>query len=90
MENNFVLLPERAQYMLGYMKKNNWLTSYASIEGMCHALSGLSKRTKFESRMEEAPKFLVEHYVLFEKHFEFFFEELVKQVAKFTRPPFSL
>ena len=45
MENNSILLPERAIYMLGYMKKHDWLSGYATIEGMQHALSGLSRRT---------------------------------------------
>ena len=81
MENNISLLPERAQYMLTYMKKYNWLTGYATIDGMQRALSGLSKRTKFDSKMEEAPKFLTEHYDLFGTHFKIFFEELIVQVT---------
>ncbi len=81
MENNAALLPERANYMLTYMKKYNWLTGYATIEGMQRALSGLSRRTTFESRMEEAPEFLTAHYELFEEHFKSFFEELEKHVA---------
>src|SRR5438477_1888440 len=81
MENNLSLLPERAQYMLTYMKKYNWLTGYATINGMERALSGLSRRTTFDSKMEEAPKFLTEHYNLFEKHFKIFFEELIVWVA---------
>jgi len=76
LETYATLLPERAYHMLGYMKKYNWLKGYASIEGMENALAGLARRTTFESHMEEAPKFLLEHYELFEKHFKIFFMEL--------------
>ncbi len=81
MENNLSLLPERAQFMLTYMKKYNWLRGYAAINGMERALSGLSGRTKFDSKMEEAPEFLVQHYELFERQFKFFFKELQSEVA---------
>ena len=49
---------------------------------MKRALSGLASRTKFESRMEEAPQFLLQHYALFEEHFKNFFNELENHVAK--------
>ncbi len=82
MENHIELLPERARYMLTYMKKYNWLHGYATVNGMENALTGLSRRTKFPSKMEEAPEFLVQHYQLFEKHFKLFFEELQSEVVQ--------
>ncbi len=85
MEDNAKLLPQRANHMLGYMKKYNWLTGYASIDGMQRALSGLSRRTTFESRMEEAPAFLVKHYNLFEEHFKNFFKDLQAKVEETKR-----
>lgn len=82
MNKNNVMLPERARIMLSYMSQYNWLLSYASIDGMERALSGLASRTKFESRMEEAPQFLLQHYDLFKEHFKNFFNELENHVAE--------
>ena len=81
MEENSSILPQRTVLMLGYMKKYNWLESYASIDGIGNALTGMSHRTKFESGMEHAPEFFVQHYKLFEKHFMIFFKELENFVS---------
>ncbi len=77
------ILPEKALYILPYMMKNNWLVSYARIEGISTVLYGMSKRTKFHSRMEEATKELEEYYELFQKEFEEFYPELVNHSATF-------
>lgn len=77
------ILPEKALYMLPYMMKNNWLVNYASIEGISSALYGMSRRTKYNSQMEEATKELEESYDLFKKEFEEFYPELVDHVSNF-------
>ena len=77
------ILPEKALYILPYMMKNNWLVNYAHIEGISTVLYGMSKRTKFHSRMEEATKELEEFYDLFQKEFEEFYPELVSHSATF-------
>lgn len=82
MEEYSAVLPERARLMLTHMSKHNWLLSYATTNGMERALAGLASRTKFESKMEEAPQFLMQYYTLFEEHFKIFFKELENQVAE--------
>lgn len=76
MLNHRTLLPERTVYMLGFMESQNWLLKYATVDGLQRALTGLSKRTAFESNMEHAHEFLKQHYTDFEKEFEQFFPEL--------------
>lgn len=70
------LLPERTVVMLNYMEPQNWLVKYATLEGMQRALTGLSRRTAFESNMETAHLFLETHYTDFEEEFNAFFPEL--------------
>jgi acyl carrier protein phosphodiesterase len=82
METNFSTLPQKTQYMLPYMKRHNWLVSYAQIEGVGSALKGLSRRTKFESNMENATAELRENYSDYEAEFNRFFPELVEFSSK--------
>jgi acyl carrier protein phosphodiesterase len=70
------ILPEEAKYMMPYMINGNWLTNYAKVEGIHRALSGMSRRTKFESRMDEASEDLRTNYSEFEKEFLSFFPDL--------------
>lgn len=76
LRNHHALLPERTIHMLNYMEPQNWLVQYASLEGLQRALTGLSRRTAFESNMETAHLFLQENYQAFEEEFNTFFPEL--------------
>jgi len=71
------ILPEEVKYMLPYMINGNWLVSYSKLEGIQKALSGLARRTRFESKMEESVADLQENYEDFKKEFEVFFPELI-------------
>lgn len=81
------VLPERTVYMLHYMESQNWLLNYATIAGVRRALTGLSKRTTFDSGMERATDYLEHHYAEFEKEFERFFPELRQFVAVASAMP---
>jgi acyl carrier protein phosphodiesterase len=70
------ILPEEVKYMMPYMINGNWLVNYSKIEGIHRALSGMSRRTKFNSRMDEASEDLKTHYSDFEAEFFSFFPEL--------------
>jgi acyl carrier protein phosphodiesterase len=71
-------VPELVRRLLPYMMEGNWLYSYARIEGIHRALSGMAKRTPYHSKMEEASQDLKEHYELFQDEFLLFFPELQK------------
>ena len=81
---HFEILPKRIQHLTPFMTKDNWLLSYATIEGIQSVLNGMNRRTKGRSKMNEATKELVEHYEAFENDFKLFFEEL-KQVTETKR-----
>ncbi|GMQ29388.1 ACP phosphodiesterase [Algoriphagus confluentis] len=75
-EKHLDMLPESFGKMFFWMKKQNWLVSYGTLEGIQQSLSGLSRRTRFESKMNEAPAVLVEKEKEFELIFFAFFEDL--------------
>ncbi len=80
------LLPERVQYFLPYMIKQNWLYRYAQISGIQASLNGLSRRSAFTSNMSTATQALEENYFDYKQDFDLFFPELqnyVKQVVGF-------
>jgi len=74
--DNFDILPENTQYLLPYMKEQNWLYNYKSIEGISKILWGMNKRTKGISQMDLAKQDLIMHYKEFENDFTLFFDEL--------------
>ena len=72
------ILPDEVKYMLPYMVKGNWLVNYAKIEGIQKALSGMARRARFESKMEESTIELKNNYSDFEVDFFSFFPDLKK------------
>lgn len=83
LEKNLEIMPERAQNMLPYMIRGNWLVSYAQPEGIHRALQGLSRRTKFESKLEFAIQDLLKFNNEFESEFSAFFGEIQVHISQF-------
>ncbi|SNT04701.1 Acyl carrier protein phosphodiesterase [Ekhidna lutea] len=78
-------VPKGVVHMLSFMAQDNWLYNYQFIEGIDRALTGMSRRTKYENKMDEASKALKNHYEDFEKEFHQFFPELEEFVANFEK-----
>ncbi|WP_055443321.1 ACP phosphodiesterase [Lacinutrix himadriensis] len=78
LQDNFEMLPSRIQKMMPYMIADNWLLSYATIEGISKVLVGMNKRTENRSKMNLAVNELQEFYDEFEDEFTRFFEELIQ------------
>ncbi len=76
MKNQHDLLPQRAQEMLPYMERYDWLTNYAHIDGIRRVMNGMSRRARFDSGMERAPDALEAHMASFDAEFDAFFPEL--------------
>lgn len=76
LENNYDLLTPKTQRLLPYMKSQNWLLNYASIEGIEAILFQMDFRTQNKSKMQFSGKELREFYIDFENEFTLFFEEL--------------
>ena len=70
------ILPARSQHILHYMTRYDWLGSYSEPEGLQQALTGMSNRTTFVSRMEYAVEDLKKCYNCYQEEFRKFFPEL--------------
>ncbi|MFY0605075.1 MAG: DUF479 domain-containing protein [Cyclobacteriaceae bacterium] len=77
------VIPQKARHMLTYMKRDNWLFNYQYVEGINRALTGMSRRTKFASKMEHASKDLEADYEDYQREFEAFFPELINHSKEF-------
>jgi acyl carrier protein phosphodiesterase len=82
-DNYSSTLPQAAQNTLKYMSAGNWLYNYQHIEGIHQALSGMSRRTKFDSKMELASLDLKTDYEDYKAEFVAFFPELVIHSKQF-------
>ncbi|WP_290700579.1 acyl carrier protein phosphodiesterase [Lacinutrix sp.] len=82
LQDNFEVLPARIQKMMPYMIADNWLLSYASIEGIGRVLVGMNKRTQNRSQMNLAVNELQEFYNEFQDEFTRFFDELISFSSK--------
>ncbi|MEH6408778.1 MAG: acyl carrier protein phosphodiesterase [Leeuwenhoekiella sp.] len=76
LNDNFELLTPRIQKMVPHMVNQNWLLSYAKIDGIATVLHNMNIRTKNVSGMNRAVDDLKLHYDKFEAEFTAFFEEL--------------
>lgn len=81
LERHEAFLPERVLQMMPYMIRGNWLVNYAKTEGIHRALSGMSRRTPYDSKMDEATYDLEKYFKEFEAEFLLFFPEL-KQMSE--------
>ena len=77
LEENKNILSEKTKLMMPYMIDQNWLTSYATINGIEKILFQMDYRTKHRANMQEATVELKKFYVEFEEEFTLFFGELI-------------
>lgn len=81
LQDHHHLLTGRIQKMMVPMMEQNWLLSYASLEGIETVLYNMNIRTKRRVPMDKAIEDLKEHYEAFEEEFTQFFKELEAFVA---------
>ena len=77
LETHYDLLPIKIKQMIPFMVTNNWLLSYASVDGISRVLDGMNRRTKNRSGMNQAINELEAFYRQFENEFSEFFNELI-------------
>ena len=76
LRNSFNILTPKIKIMMPYMIADNWLLSYATVEGISKILVKMNTRTNNTSKMNFAVLELEEYYEEFENEFTSFFEEL--------------
>lgn len=81
LNRNRNILPQNVRHFLPYMISDNWLASYATVEGIEKILLQMNRRTNNKSKMNLAITELELYYREFEEEFNFFFED----VQQFTQ-----
>ena len=76
LKGNVEILPAKVKNFLPFMIRDNWLLSYAEIEGIEQVLSGMNRRTGRKSNMDKATTELEEFYPEFQLEFETFFKDI--------------
>jgi acyl carrier protein phosphodiesterase len=85
-ESYNAILPAGVKHMLPYMIQGNWLIHYAETAGIHRTLSGMARRTPYESKMDEAVHDLIKDYNAFKNEFDNFFPALEAHAASFISP----
>jgi len=73
-------LPQRTLHMLPYLVKSDWLSSYATLDGIGQALHGLSRRAFRGEALNGAEAVLREHIAIYRSEFRTFLAELVDHI----------
>lgn len=76
LNDNHDALTQRTKNLIPYMVEHDWLTSYATVEGITRILVQMDHRTKNKSGMGHSVNELREFYTEFEEEFTLFFESL--------------
>lgn len=82
--------PPRLQRMLPWMASQDWLASYAEIESIDAALTGMARRLRFPERgqgLKTGVTELKQNYAQYEAHFLAFFPDLRAFAATLPEPP---
>ena len=77
LQNNYELLPPKLQAIMPKMVADNWLLTYATVDGIANILYYMNLRTKNQSKMNLAVNDLKTYYTEFESEFTDFFSELI-------------
>ena len=81
LHEHYELLPMRIKKLMPYMISDNWLLSYATVEGIGKILYQMNQRTKNRSKMNFAILELETYYEEFKEEFTTFFKDLMAHSA---------
>lgn len=85
LKKHFELLTPKVQNLTHYMIAQDWLGSYATLNGIEKIMIQMDYRTQNKSKMRFGINNLKRDYLLFEDEFFEFFEEIIKHVEGFKR-----
>ena len=73
---NYSLLPSKTKKILPFIIMQNWLTSYAKMEGLRRSFQIMARRANYKSNMEFVVDDLIDDYELYEAEFKAFFPDI--------------
>jgi acyl carrier protein phosphodiesterase len=85
MNRHKAILPVTMHEMFYFMQQQNWLVSYAKMEGVARVLHGMARRTTFLSNMELAIHDLEKDYIEYGTEFLAYFPLAIEFVEQWRR-----
>nr|WP_175402711.1 acyl carrier protein phosphodiesterase [Mangrovivirga cuniculi] len=76
--NHEEFLPPKTKHMLPFMVEQDWLTSYAEIDGIRRVMQGMSRRSSFANKIDSSVEDLLKDYDDYESEFREFFPDLIR------------
>lgn len=74
---NVIILPSRTKKLLPFLISQNWLTSYAKLNGLQQVFNGMDRRTGRISGMDQAVEVLKKYYNELHNDFHGFYPQLI-------------
>jgi acyl carrier protein phosphodiesterase len=82
---HYAIMPARSRRILPFMIAQNWLVGYADFDRLARVFQGMSRRSRFESGMENAVVDLKLHYSEYEQEFRQFFPEIIRHIEQYRK-----
>ena len=79
---NYDLLSDKTKGMLPTMERYNWLSSYATVDGISQILTQMDSRSSNRSGMRHSKLELLEFYNEFDSEFTLFFADIRQYAAQ--------
>jgi acyl carrier protein phosphodiesterase len=79
---NYSILPSKTKKILPFFIMQNWLTSYAKMEGLRRSFQVLARRANYKSNMQYVVEDLIDDYELYEAEFKAFFPDIAAYCQK--------
>jgi len=76
LDSHFEYLPERFARVFPYMKQQNWLFNYSTMQGTELSFGGLVRRARYLKESETAVSLFEEHYKTLHECYKVFFPDL--------------
>ena len=80
-------LPDRFRMVFRYMRSENWLLSYRSMQGIHQAFRGITRRAKYLDNQTDTFAVMERHYTELEKCYESFMPDLYDFVQEKISQP---
>lgn len=82
MIKNFRKLPTRAQYILPFMVRQNWLANYANLDPLALIFDRMDRRTNYQSGMKTSVATLQKYYPEIKNDFLIFMPDVIRFVEE--------
>lgn len=70
-------MPDKIQHLFHYMSTQDWLSSYARLNGIEKVLNGMSRRIRIQENFHESYRELIQYYDEYQQEFLEYFPQVI-------------